>query len=183
MKRFVVTQGQTDVQILRAALGVEAGDPDIQFRAGGGWSAADAYARSLLIDNKGDVALVVDADTTDPNVADDRKRFLRQSLGTVAPRPRKCMVVVVVPEIEQLLFRCKSCLEKVVGGPIGDKVLAEGRVRPEATLERLLAGTAAPIDFAERLRRVDWTPLHAEAEVAALREFLCLTDRAVSAAA
>src|SRR5207244_323692 len=99
----------SDATLLRWLLADVANDPHVEFSAAGGWSGADSFARSLRIVGRGSVALVVDSDTTDSNLVEERRRFLQHSLREVRPG-NDFLVVVIAPEIEGLLFRDRELL-------------------------------------------------------------------------
>src|SRR5258708_32327690 len=103
----IVTEGEQDRLLLQALLNIEADDPDIRVMAAGGWSSADSLARSFLVRGEDNVALVVDADTTDPDLVEERKRFLLRSLGSLSSSA-DWRIFVIAPEIEALLFRDRN---------------------------------------------------------------------------
>ena len=116
MSQFtVVTEGKQDVALLKAFLDVTDDNTNVRFVAAGGWSSADALARSFLAHGDTHVALVVDADTTDPNLVEDRKRFLHRSLSEIPSSAMLWKVFVIEPEIEKLLFEDRSVVEALVG--------------------------------------------------------------------
>ena len=79
----VVTQGEDARLLLETLLDIAPDDSRIRVVAAGGWSGADSYARSLLMHNIENVALVVDAGGSDPKQVEYRKHFLRGSLGEI----------------------------------------------------------------------------------------------------
>ena len=178
MKTVVVTEGENDVLLLRALVGDQANGGE--FVKAGGWSAADSLARSYLVDGAHDVALVVDADTHEASSAEERRRFLDYSLGSVALRTR-WQVFVIVPEIESLLFEDANVLTSLVGRAVSDKDVYEGRFEPKRVLTRLAAGKPVAQLFRERLPQIDLTPLHSVSEIRHLRQFLTGARKKVAA--
>lgn len=169
MKSVVVTEGESDVLLLKALVGRES--EDIEFVKAGGWSGADSLARSYLVDGRHDVALIVDADAYEPDRAEERRQFLRESLGSVALRTR-WEVFVVAPEIEGLLFADRHVLEDLVGRPVSDAEFQEGKFEPKKVLMKLLSGKNRVRFFQERLSEIDLTPLQNQGQVQSLRNFL-----------
>ena len=76
----VVTEQLDDTLLLQAALGTPPSDVEVRWVAAGGWSGADALARSIRVHGEADVAEVVDADSTDRNLVEGRRqwRWLRE---------------------------------------------------------------------------------------------------------
>jgi hypothetical protein len=112
-RTYLVTEGETDVAILKRVL-PERIVETIQFvPAGGGIDTARSLARSLLASRQRPVALVVDADTSDQLAVQERVDFLdyymRQGAG---PTPFK--VFVAVPELDFCHFRGKSSRELIL---------------------------------------------------------------------
>src|SRR5262245_32089169 len=107
---FVVVEGPSDAILLGALLEAPEEDRQVQVVVGRGWSGADSLARSLLAASRRDVALVVDADSVDPSLVAQRCEFLEQSLREIASDARR-LVVVIVPELEALLFQDRDLVE------------------------------------------------------------------------
>ncbi len=169
MKSVVITEGESDVLLLKALVG--RASEDVEFVQAGGWSGADSLARSYLVDGRHDVALIVDADACEPDRAEERRQFLRESLASVALRTR-WEVFVVTPEIEGLLFADRRVLEDLVGRHVSDTEFQEGKVEPKRTLLKLLSGKNRTRLFQERLPKIDLTPLQNQSPVKHLRSFL-----------
>ena len=155
MSRFtIVTEGEQDVALLKALLNVPDNDANVTFIANRGWSSADTYARSLLIRGDTNVVLVVDADSTDPNLVEHRRRFLHGSLGEIAS---SCLwkVYVIEPEIEGLLFKDRAVVEALVGHPISDTDFIAATWEPKAILQRLMHGKSLTTVYDSRLGDLD----------------------------
>lgn len=174
MKTVVVTEGENDILLLKALVG-ETGTTT-EFVKAGGWSGADSLARSYLVDGQHDVALVVDADSYDERMVEERRRFLMHSMESVALRTR-WQVSVIAPEIEALLFEDRQTLEKLIGRAVSASELQEAKFEPKKVLMRLLLPKNRAHFFRERLPQVDLTPLQNQREVAHLRQFLKETQR------
>ncbi len=177
----VVTQSQANVLLLQAILNIPDDDPQIEFVAAGGWSRVDSYARTLLIEDKANVAVVVDADTTDPNNVDSRRRFLHRSLGEVKIH-RNFHVAVIVPEIEALLFQEHSILKHFVGKPVSDTDIVSANWEPKKVLGRILPSYNDAQFFQSRLSGIDLSPLANNASMEKLKTFLSHSRQAATAA-
>lgn len=169
MKSVVITEGESDVILLKALVGRK--NEDIEFVKAGGWSGADSLARSYLADGRHNVALIVDADAYEPEQVEERRKFLRASLGSVALRTR-WEVFVVAPEIEALLFADRHALEDLVGQTVSDAEFQEGKFEPKKVLMSLLSGKNRASFFRDRLAKIDLTPLQNQGQVKHLRSFL-----------
>ncbi len=178
MRTVVVTEGESDILLLKSLLGKT--DASTEFVKSGGWSAADSLSRSYLIDGRHDVVLVVDADSYDPTAIRERKRFLEYSLSSVALRTR-WEVIVVAPEIEVLLFKDRLLLEQLVKQPVSQAVFEQGKFEPNKILMRLLSGQSRSDFFQNRLPKFDLTPLRKQEEIVSLQRFLKGTARKVAA--
>lgn len=168
---IVVTEGITDVALLRTILGVDASNTDTIFVPAGGWSAADSLARSILVRNEGDVALVVDADTIDANGVEERRQFLHHSLCSIVSTCR-FGIFVIVPEIESLLFQNRNIVEKISEHKITDEDFVRGQYEPKRMLKALLNGQAGPQMLESRFMQVDLSPLRELPVIQAIQEFL-----------
>ena len=102
-KIFLIAEGDTDIAILRKLI-PEQYAKGVKFVAGKGYSAATSLAGSLLYD-KPDirVVLVLDADTTDPNLIQERYDFLDWQLKRMSFN-RSYDIILFVPMIEALFI-------------------------------------------------------------------------------
>lgn len=178
MKSVVVTEGESDILLLKALIG-EASDT-AKFVKAGGWSSADSLARSYLVDGQHDVVLVVDADSYDLSMVEERRRFLNFSLASVALRTH-WQVIVIAPEIEALLFEERHLLEQIVGKPVSESSFQQGKFEPKKVLMRLISGQSLTQFYQERLPKFDLTLLQNQPEIERLRTFLEGTLKKVAA--
>jgi hypothetical protein len=167
MKPIIVVEGKADRAILEAILGSEA--ENVELREASGLSAADSLARSLLVTGAQKVALVVDADSRDPNWVEDRKRFYDNSLRQVAPKARS-LVVVVEPQVEGLLLAGRNSLPAFLQS-ISDTDLVAAYYDAKGVLSKYLEG--APIEsLVQKISDEDRARLQELPEIRRLREFL-----------
>jgi hypothetical protein len=75
MKAYVVTEGAYDAALVPRAL-TSAGLENVHVAAAGGRSSAVSLARSILRSRRRPVALVMDADTTDPTRVREQAQVL-----------------------------------------------------------------------------------------------------------
>ena len=135
MKAQVVTEGESDRILLTNLLRNTAREDDFEVRPAGGRSAAISLAKSLLRRDAPAVALVVDADTVDDQRIREEYALLQDSMAeAVAANRRPYTVVLVVPEIERLLFEDRATAESLVGGQITDADWVRAKFEPKKVL-------------------------------------------------
>ncbi len=170
----VVTEGETDLLILQALLEISHRNRPVEFMAAGGWSGADSLARSILVRGESDVALVVDADSTDLDRIEARRQFLQMSLGSVASHS-EWRVFVMVPETEGLLFIDQHVLENLIGHNVIGNILDRGRLKPKKMLQEL-TGRELSLEFYQdllpRLRSMDLSRIRNQSPLAELAAFV-----------
>lgn len=139
MAFVVVTEGEKDKRLLEWLLQEElrAQPGEIRIINAGGWSAADALARSYLAAGDDTVALLVDADSTHPKGVQDRRMFLQSSLGMVG-RGDRYRVFLAEPEIERLFFSEDWIIEALAGQPVSREDLIRGEYESKRILDKLL---------------------------------------------
>lgn len=180
MKSYVVVEGKLDVDILSAVKRSVAPGIDVVFVDGKGKSNAVSLARSLLVARKCPVALVVDADTVNPNLVQEQRQGFESLLGLVAPRDLWA-VVMFEPEIERCLFRDPGFTERLFGDPLSerDRVLAEYNPRRalyELAVGRWGVGDGKQAIHGELVRRLGLLDLKALAEDPAVKELLAFVQ-------
>lgn len=170
----VVTAGTRAPALLRRLLRpeFEQANGNIRLMARSSESGADALARSVLIDEHNPVALVLDADTVNPQRVAESYDYFAQSLGEVAHR-KLWGIFLAVPELLSLLFADRAILESLVGGPVTEVQLVRGRYEPKVVLAELLKERGiSDEEFDRRLAQADLTPLRQLAPVRELAEFV-----------
>lgn len=174
MTYHIVTEGPGEVALIRELLKPEF-DPEqqpIRIVSGGGWSGADSLARTILAVRNEPVVLIVDSDTNDPAQIQERRQFLEASLGQVGPR-LLWRILLVVPEIEAILFQDKQTLEELVGKVVSDEQFLRGQYEPRKILKELTADPSRSKEFlAKRLPQTDLSALRKLPLVRELKEFL-----------
>lgn len=173
MTCHIVTEGHTDALLLTELLKPEF-DTDhngIHIIEAGGRSGADSFARSVLATRDEPVALVVDADTVDPEGVVERRSFLEHSLGQVALHDR-WKVFLVVPCLEALLFKDKAVLEGIVATQVSPEDLIRGEYDPKTVLQNLLKGKPLNIILEQRLSQHDLSTIRDLPLIRELKAFL-----------
>ncbi|MCX6378733.1 MAG: hypothetical protein NT023_04545 [Armatimonadetes bacterium] len=167
----VVTEGETDARILRPLLKLPSDDNSVKVTVAGGWSSAESLSRSILMNGKKDVVLVVDADASDDERFKERVNFHKERMEGVDTRTSKWLVVVVKPEIEVLFFRDRDTLEAFVGRIVTDEEYFRGQYEPRRILKALL-GEKSLADFETRLTPQILESLRNQPEIQMVVNFL-----------
>jgi hypothetical protein len=141
-------------------------------------SSLYAGARTLLAVRHEPVAVVLDADSTNPAAANRRRWDAEEVIGwTVHAAPFR--LLIVVPALEALLFRRPDAIARAGGHPAPD-VLELGRFSPRDALEKLERnglGRGASQKIIGTLNDADVAALRAESPVRELLEFLAELQR------
>ena len=111
------------------------------------------------------------ADSNDPNLVENRRRFLRGSLGEIASE-RERKVVVIAPALEILLFRDGKALEEAAGHSLSDIDLVRAEFEPKKTLLNLFRGKSLAEIYHSNLPEMDLSRIKAAPEIEELRQFL-----------
>ena len=167
----IVTEGEHDRLLLETLLDIAPVDSRIRVVAAGGWSAADSYARSLLMHNTENVALVVDADSNDPHLVENRKRFLRGSLGEISSTKER-KVFVIAPAIEAILFHDRKALEDAAGHSLSDIELVRAEFEPKKVLLEVFKTKTLTEAYRAKLPDWDLSLIKRLPEIEELRRFL-----------
>lgn len=135
MKVYVVTEGPADVALFeRVIKGVVKDGP--VFVAAGAKSAVISMAQSLMVSRHAPVAVVLDADTSDPDLVLEQKGIYSDILRAYS-QGVPFRVFLAVPSVEHLLFEQPGLLERELAIHISARDMGEAMVRPKQTLDRL----------------------------------------------
>jgi hypothetical protein len=181
MKSYLVVEGATDAAMLRAILPSDLLQNAV-LTIGGGRSNIVSMARTLLVTRRKPVAVFADADTVDDRMTNERLHESSDLLASVAAGvPTK--VILVVPEIEVLLFQAPRLLPRIFGKPIPEDVRIMANNQPKRALDRLLElapGEKSVADVIKSIDGEDVKALRAAAPIHALIEFLQQAQRSAS---
>lgn len=117
-KACVITEGQTDIDILKRVLPPRL-TTDVEFVAGGGWSGAQSSAVTILAKRQIPVALIIDADTNDEQAIQEKLDVSRWSLNQAAAQV-PFDVFLAIPQIEAVFFQDRPFLEDVTNRRFSD---------------------------------------------------------------
>lgn len=169
-KVLVVTEGASDAAVLKVLLRTLPVPSEVV--SANGRSSALSLARTLAGIRQTPTVLVIDADSTDPEAVEERRRFLRESLSQVAP-PEMWRVIILVPELEIVFFDAPEVLAKLIGRKPTPSQLRDARYRPKEVLVSLFGLQPPYVKRIERiLRGLDPSQLWRNPALAELKSFV-----------
>lgn len=132
---YIFVEGPTDATFLRRVLPPEA-LRGAELVTAGGSSGIASLARSVLVRRKRPVAVVMDSDSVDPDVIEERQQstedLIRAAGGSIPVK-----VVSAVPEIEAWFFAAPEAIQRVLGQKVSAESVALGRRDPHGVLQQL----------------------------------------------
>ena len=111
MIAFLITEAELDAQILSKVLPAEL-SKDVQIMIGDGIAGTQSKARSLVVTSPWPVAMVVDADSSEPEAVRARRDSLKEVVGSVAGRT-PFSVFVAAPQLPIIFFQAPSILMRL----------------------------------------------------------------------
>jgi hypothetical protein len=141
-KLIIVTEGKTDVLIIRALLNKEL-TTGMRFFAAQGRESLVTLGRNLLVHEGDPVFMVMDVATAELPIRDAMVAEAMRALSTIGA-PGTFQVFVFTPEIEIVFFEAPDALQRVLGTTLPPPTLKEGQVKPKPVLNRLLAEAKIP---------------------------------------
>jgi hypothetical protein len=170
----IVTEGDTDALILHEILKGRVYDERL-IRIAGGYSSAISLARSMLLYPGKRVALVLDADTNDPDAIEKRQRFVEAALEEYA-FDSQFRVFLAVPTIEAWLFLDPHVTNQLLPSGQAEFLRPKIAAEPRRVLEIALGVNGHPAAFktalGELLAKVDLTPITKHAPVNELIDYV-----------
>lgn len=174
MKRvYILVEGPSDAAFLRRILPQEVLE-DAELVPAGGSTGIPSLARSLLVRRKTPVAVVMDSDSLNPDVIEERQQSTEEFIRSAdASLPVK--VVTAIPEIEAWFFARPETLEHILGHKISAELLALGKRDPKGVLQQLAEKNKRPWDIEQAINALgsdDINHIRTIPEVAELSAFL-----------
>ena len=141
-KLIIVTEGKTDVLIIRALLNKEL-TAGMRFFAGQGRESLVTLGRNLLVHEGGPVLLVMDFSTAELQFKDEMLAKTLRALSAVGV-PGTFEVFTFTPEIEIVFFEAPDALQRAIGTVLTAQTLEEGRRSPKTKLDGMLKDAKIP---------------------------------------
>ncbi len=184
MKRaYIFAEGPTDAELLRRIVPQDILQ-DSEIVMAGGSSGIPSLARSILVRRKTPVAVLMDSDSVNPELIEERQRSMEEFIRAAdASVPVK--VVSAIPEIEAWFMVSPELIERLVGQPVSIDELTHGRAEPKAFLERLAKGNKRTWNAHQAIAELDTRDIErirAIPQVAELNQFLERVKRGERAA-
>jgi hypothetical protein len=130
---YILVEGSADAEFLQRLLPPEV-LKDAEIVVAGGSSGIPSLAHTLLVRRKKPIAVVMDADSIDSDMIDERQTGTEDRAAD-ASVPVK--VIVAVPEIEAWFFAAPEAIERVLGEPVPNELIALGKRDPRGVLLQL----------------------------------------------
>ena len=115
---YLITEGNLDKFFLEKILPSNISDK-VRIVSGDGMNSAISLARSRYIDGNNKILLLVDADTVDPIIVEDKREKIENMIYSLSGAS-KVKIVVFVPEIEKLLVTDKAFIESYFDKNLND---------------------------------------------------------------
>lgn len=138
-KAYIVTKEITDIDIIRALLDDTLLE-DVKFVNGVSQYGAESMARSLLLERRSPVLLIIDADTNDPDAIaayHQDLEFLTRKVATGTP----FKILQAVPTIEAIFLQDRTLFEQLINRQLTDLEWQLGQKDPKGLLDQLPEGT------------------------------------------
>jgi hypothetical protein len=150
---YIFVEGPTDADFLRRILAPEV-LKDAEIVPSGGSSGIPSLARSVLVRRKKPIAVVMDADSNDPEVIEERQEETEE-LIRAADSSIPVKVVSAVPEIEAWLFAAPEAIARAVGGPVPDDFIQLGKRDPRGVLQLIAEKNQREWNFKQAINLLD----------------------------
>ncbi len=137
MKVYIVCEETLDSQLLKRVLPTELLNT-VGVVAAGSLSSVKSMARSLVVRRRVPIAIVVDAETVNPDQVEERYREIKEIVeGVAANTPIE--VILAVPTLESVFFQDSSLMPRLFGHVPSQAVLSMAVYEPEKVLTELIA--------------------------------------------
>jgi hypothetical protein len=176
MNLCVISQGNTAGKLLATLIAEEQSRGGVEVRVATGQSSFYSYARTLLAVKRIPVAVVMDADTPEPEAALERQQSAEEVIGDAASGV-PFRVIVAVPSLDILFFQRPELLRRVFGDAINEHVMELAQLSPKRTIQKLAPDQSYEDVRTELLRAMDASDVQALREsppIRDLRDFIAM---------
>jgi hypothetical protein len=137
---YVVTESDFEVEILNRLLPADL-TRDVQILAGGGINGVVSIARSLVASRRRPLAMVIDADSPEPEILEMRRQSMEEVVGSVAPNV-PIRVIVAVPEFETIFFEAPEVLKRIYKKRFSHSIAEVAELSIRKAFEKLDPGSS-----------------------------------------
>ena len=148
---YIVTESNSSTLVLQQLLPKHIMS-NIKFVSCTNYDSAQNIAGNLLLIKQRPVALILDADSIDPETISDRRVMNEELLRFSAVAPFQ--VILAVPEIEILLFQDREVVEELFDQEISDVDWVRAEFIPRTILQKLLTQNSHPDTLEQLLDRL-----------------------------
>jgi hypothetical protein len=123
MIAFVIVEGALDIEILTRLVPPNLCS-DIVITAGGGVDGVKSLARSLAASHRKPIAIVMDADTSDPQLVESRRQSMVELVRSAASSV-PVTVIMAIPQLEVVFFEAPGPLDRLYPNNVANPLLFE----------------------------------------------------------
>jgi hypothetical protein len=165
MRTNVLVESPSDVKLMTRLLDAEVQTFDVRFTDTGWGSYRYSAARTLLLMRRQPVALVINAQTTYPDLVDEQRMLAEDLMGSSA-RSKSFRQFVAKPSLQALFFTRPALIARAFGegADEGGHILELGRLSPQYAYTRLDPGGTEEATFLKLFDALD------DDDTAALRQ-------------
>ena len=184
MRVNLVLKSKLDAMLLAHLLEVEARSIDLRIDATGPRSLFYSSARTLLGVMGQPVALVINAETADPDSIAEQRQTAEEVIGHTAGRAPFCLLMAE-PSLQSLFFTRAALISRAFGegADDGGHVLELGRLSAQYAYKRLDPGGSEEATFLKLLQALDDDDVAALREESPVRELIAFVNEVGSPAA
>jgi hypothetical protein len=171
MNAYIVTEGQSDVDILQKLLSTQILQ-QVNIIGRNGRSSAIATSARIMIDKRKPVVLVVDSNTEyegDVNTQLDTLNYLLRK----ASAETTFKIILAIPEMEAVFAHDRSLLSKIVGKPVEEMEWEYAKSQPKKYFNKLFGDPSRWLpDILNKLTEEDIQILQQHDLMVSLSQFL-----------
>ena len=170
MKAYIICEDDLDSQLLQRVLPRELLN-SVGIVVGGSLSSVKSMARSLVVRRRVPVAIIVDADTVDPDQVEERRREVKEIVeGVAANTP--VGVILAVPAIESVFFQDISLISRLFESAPAQEILSMAVYEPGRALKQLIAESKQYQNQSELIGQLTHEDLKILGETSVMQELL-----------
>jgi len=137
MIAYIICEANFDTQLLKAVLPKELLN-NVEVVNADTISNIKSLARSLIVRRQVPVVIVVDADSVDPDLIQERCNNIQKIVESVSINtPVK--VILAIPEMETIFFQDTILLSRLLGLELAQEIIILAKFQPRQALKELLS--------------------------------------------
>lgn len=176
MRVSVLAEGNFDGMFLATLIADEQHRYGIEVKVAGGLASLYSVARTLLAVKRTPVAVVIDAETPEPEAADERRRSAEELLGDAAADV-PFRVLVAIPVLEALFFQRPELVRRVFGDAADDHLIELAQLSPRHALRKLRPNQDFHKLGLQLLKTMDADDIRAIRDMSPIRELIAFIEQ------